>query len=295
MRAGADLYYAYGCKLNFTLQKSIAVSTAVTERSHMHVHHKMLVALVFGATFAGSSVPVMAQQTDESLLIALLNNSQIIAAHPDLSYRDLGVRAYKAGDKQRAVGLLLKAASYADKPAQAMLATMYWNGDGITKNRPRGYAWMDLAADRGYQDLLIQREKYWAQLSAPERHRAVSEGRQIYAKYNDKAGLGKLDQVLRRTADQATGSRTGFGGNNLTVRLRGAAAGPALQPQQGTGPTVLGGTPVRGTDYYSPMLWSAAPYAKMKDRVWEYARHETGTVEVGPLQSLPVPAVSSHK
>ena len=257
--------------------------------------HKMLVTLALGATLAELSVPAMAQQTDEGLLIALLNNNQIIAAHPDLFYRDLGVRAYKAGNKQRAVGLLLKAASYADKPAQAMLATMYWDGDGIAKDRPRGYAWMDLGADRGYRDLLIQREKYWAQLNASERQGAVSEGRQIYAKYNDAAGLRKLDQVLRRAANQATGSRTGFGGNDLTVRLRGGTAGPALQPQQEIGPTVLGGTPVRGTDYYSPMLWSAAPYAKLKDRVWKYARHETVTVEVGPLQSLPAPAASSHK
>lgn len=261
----------------------------------MRLTQKMLAALAISATLAVLSVPVMAQQTDERLLIALLNKRQIVAAHPDLFYRDLGVRAYQAGDKQRAVGLWLKAASYADKPAQAMLATMYWSGDGIAKDRPRGYAWMDLATDRGYKDLLIQRERYWTQLDASERQRAVSEGRQIYARYNDKAGLRKLDQVLQRAADQATGSRTGFGGNNLTVRLRGGAAGPSLHPQQGTGPTVLGGTPVRGSDYYSPMLWSAAPYAKLKDRVWEYARHETDTVEVGPLQSLPAASSSGGK
>jgi hypothetical protein len=263
------------------------------ERVDMRRLPKLLSAL--GATLVVLSVPVLAQRTDEGLLIALLNNSQVVAAHPDLRYRDLGVRAYHAGDKQKAADLFRKAASYADKPAQAMLAAMYWNGDGIAQDRPRGYAWMDLAADRGYKDLLAQREKYWAELSAAERQRAVSEGRQIYAGYNDETGLRKLDQVLQRAADEATGSRTGFGGNNLTVRLRGGAAGPALQPQQGTGPTVLGGTPVRGADYYSPLLWSAAPYAKLKDRVWEYARHETGTVEVGPLQSLPAPSTSSGR
>ncbi|MEO6801025.1 MAG: hypothetical protein ABI178_13900 [Rhodanobacter sp.] len=259
----------------------------------MRLLRQMLACLAFAATLAVLSVPVSAQQTDEGLLIALLNNRRIVDEHPDLLYRDLGVRAYQAGDKQRAVELLLKAASYADKPAQAMLATMYWEGDGIPKDHPRGYAWMDLAADRGYQDLLIQREHYWAKLSPSERQRAVSEGRQIYAKYKDEVGLRKLDQVLQRAADQATGSRTGFGGNNLTVRLRGGATGPSIAPLQGTGPTVLGGTPVRGIDYYSPMLWSAAPYAKLKDRVWEYARREMGTVEVGPLQRLPAPSVSS--
>ncbi|MEO7072033.1 MAG: hypothetical protein ABI300_03260 [Rhodanobacter sp.] len=238
---------------------------------------------------------VRAQPNDEGTLIALLSNRQVVAAHPDLFYRDLAVRAYQDGDKHATEGLLLKAASYADKPAQAMLAAMYWNGDGVAKDRPRGYAWMDLAADHGYKDLLVQREHYWAQLGAAERELAVSAGRQIYAGYNDSAGLRKLDQALKRAADQATGSRTEFGGNNLTVRLRGGAAGPALGPKNGTGPTVLGGTPVRGTDYYSPQLWSATPYAKLKDRVWEYARDESGTVEIGPLQSLPARSASRGK
>jgi len=259
----------------------------------MRLPHKLIAALVLGASVA--VLPAMAQSSDESLQIALLNNSQIVAAHPDLLYRDLGARAYQAGDKQKAVILLLKAASYADKPAQAMLAAMYWNGDGIAADRPRGYAWLDLAADRGYKDLLIQREKYWAELSTSERQRAVSEGRRIYAEYNDEQGLRKLDQVLQRGANQATGTRTGFGGGNLTVRMRGGKAGPSLAPALDGGPTVLGGTPVRGTDYYSPMLWSAAPYAKLKDRVWEYAHHEMGRVEVGPLQSLPAAPASDSK
>jgi uncharacterized protein len=212
--------------------------------------------------------------------------------HPDLFYRDLAVRAYEAGDKQAAVDWLLKAAGYADKPAQAMLATMYWDGDGIPIDRPRGYAWMDLAADRGYRDLLVQREKYWAKLSEAERQSAVMEGRRIYGEYSDEQGLRRLDRVLKREANRATGSRTGFGGNNLTVRLRDGAAGSSLTPAQDGAPVVLGGTPVRGTDYYSPTLWSASPYAKLKDRIWEQAHAEMGAVEVGPLQSLPAPSTS---
>ncbi len=254
-----------------------------------------LAAFAIGTALALPTAPAAAQQPNEGVLIALLSNQQVIGAHPDLFYRDLGVRAYRAGNKRSAVSLLQKAASYADKPAQAMLAAMYWNGDGITQDRPRGYAWMDLAADRGYRDLLIQREQYWAQLSASERKQAVSEGRRIYAKYNDERGLHKLDLALKQAVDKATGSRTGFGGSNLTVRLRGGAAGPTMAAKQDNGPAVAGGTPVRGTDYYAAQLWSAEPYAKLKDQVWEYARHETGKVEIGPLQSLPAPATSSGK
>lgn len=227
------------------------------------------------------------QVGDNGVQVALLANPRIIETHPDLHYRQLAIRAYEGGDKAAALGLLRKAASYADKPSQAMLAAMYWNGDGPPADRPRGYAWMDLAADRGYRDLLVQRESYWNALDAAGRRQAIAVGREIYAEYNDKAGLARLDGTLRQEANRATGSRTGFGGNNLTVRMRGGTAGPGLTPNQDQGPVEVGGTPVRGEDYYSPALWSASEYIKLKDHVWEQARAETGTVEIGPLQALP--------
>ncbi|MGH8158615.1 MAG: tetratricopeptide repeat protein [Rhodanobacter sp.] len=225
--------------------------------------------------------------------IALLDKPQVSSSHPDLFYRDSAIRAYKAGDKQAAVRLLLKAASFADKPAQAMLAAMYWNGDGIPTDRPRGYAWMDLAADRGYPDLLASREKFWQQLDPQERQQALAEGRKIYADYGDESGLKRLGNVLHRELASATGSRTGFGGNNLTILMRDGAA-RSLKSVDGA-PTELRGTPVRGTDYYSPALWNPELYAKLKDRVWAYSSAEMGTVEVGPLQSVPASSTSEGK
>jgi TPR repeat protein len=253
-------------------------------------HACPLLALAVAAALAGCPAFATAQTAVNGVQVALLNNPRIIETHPDLHYRRLAVRAYESGDKAAALNLLRKAAGYADKPSQAMLAAMYWNGDGAPADRPRGYAWMDLAADRGYRDLLAQREGYWAALDADQRKRAVAIGREIYAEYNDKAGLARLDAELRPEVNRATGSRTGFGGNNLTVRMRGGAAGPGLTPTLDNGPAVAGGTPVRGEDYYAEALWSAGEYAKLKDEVWEQARAETGTVQIGPLQKLPKPA-----
>lgn len=255
----------------------------------MHSSPRVLVSLALGVIVAVLCVPAAAQPLDESLQVALLNDPYIVETHPDLRYRQLAIRAYESGDKTAALDWLRKAAGYADKPSQAMLATMYWNGDGTATDRPRAYAWMDLAADRGYRDLLVQREHYWAALDTAERRQAIAVGQKIYAAYNDKAGLARLDGALRQEANRATGSRTGFGGNNLTVRMRGGTAGPGLTPALDGGPTEVGGTPVRGEDYYSPELWSASEYTKLKDDVWEQARLETGTVEVGPLQHLPKP------
>lgn len=246
-----------------------------------------LVAVSF---LAGSALcmPGSAQAGDPGQQIALLSKSQVSSRHPDLFYRNAAIRNYQAGSKEQALVLFLKAARFADKPSQAVIATMYWNGDGVPQDRALAYAWMDLAADRGYADLLAQREQYWAQLSPDERQRAIEQGRQVYAEYGNAQGLKRLDNALHREVARATGSRTGFGGNNVTVLLRGGAGSP-LQRDDGA-PVVLGGTPVRGTDYYAPELWSAAPYARLKDQVWKLSVAEMGTVDVGPLQSLPAPA-----
>lgn len=251
--------------------------------------------LVAVSLLAGSAlcVPVSAQASDLGQQIALLNKNQVNSRHPDLFYRDAAIRSYQAGSKEQALALFLKAARFADKPSQAIIATMYWNGDGLPQDRALAYAWMDLAADRGYADLLAQREQYWARLNPGERQRAIEQGRRIYAEYGDAQGLKRLDNALRREVARATGSRTGFGGNNLTVLLRGEA-GSLLQHDDGA-PVVLGGTPVRGTDYYAPALWSAASYSQLKDQVWKLSAAEMGTVDVGPLQSLPAPAGSDIK
>ncbi len=250
----------------------------------------MAVSLLVGSALC---MPGSVQASDLGQQIALLNKSQVNSRHPDLFYRDAAISSYQAGSKERAMSLFLKAARFADKPSQAIIATMYWNGDGVPQDRALAYAWIDLAADRGYADLLAQRERYWAQLSPDERQRATEQGRQVYAEYGDAQGLKRLDNALRRELARATGSRTGFGGNNVTVLLRGEA-GSLLQHDDGA-PVVLGGTPVRGTDYYAPALWSAAPYARLKDQVWRLSAAEMGTVDVGPLQSLPASAGSDSK
>lgn len=133
-------------------------------------------------------VPGSAQASDLGQQIALLNKSQVNSRHPDLFYRAAAIRNYQAGSKERALSLFLKAACFADKPSQAIIATMYWNGEGVPQDRALAYAWMDLAADRGYADLLAQREQYWAQLNPDERQRAIEQGRQVYAEYGTRRG-----------------------------------------------------------------------------------------------------------
>jgi len=119
------------------------------------------------------------------ILEAVLAEPGVVEHHSDLYFRSLGADAYKAGDKPRALEMFMAAARFGDKPSEAMVAAMYWNGEGTAVDRPRAYAWMDLAADRGYRDLVIQRELYWNRLTPSEREQALAVGKDIYDRYSD--------------------------------------------------------------------------------------------------------------
>src|SRR5258706_3538218 len=78
--------------------------------------------------------------------------------HPDQTYREEGLALWQAQKPEQSLEKFQYAARYADKTSQLSLALLYWNGDGVAQDRATGYAWADLAAERGYPDFLAQRE-----------------------------------------------------------------------------------------------------------------------------------------
>ncbi len=194
--------------------------------------------------------------------------------HPDQAYQTVGLEAYRDGDKASALRDFLQASRYADKLSEAMVAMMYWNGEGTPVDRPRAYAWMDLAASRGYRDLLVQRELYWSKLSEDERKQALEIGQQVYAEYNDAAGLDRLNLKFSLGLSKVTGSHTGWQGNGIS-----------LLPTQG--PLA---DRVDFNRMYGSALWNPVKYEHMKDVQWHLnSPLGGGRVEVGPLQVLQVP------
>ncbi len=128
----------------------------------------------------------------------LASSADFLAYHPDLDNRRMGMDAYKRASFDYALRYFHWAARYADKPSEAMLASMYWDGTGVTQNRPLAYAWMDLAAERGYPGLLAFRERYWQELSDDERKRAIDLGQPLYSEYGDAVAKPRLGVLLRR-------------------------------------------------------------------------------------------------
>lgn len=174
-----------------------------------------------------------------------------LAAHPDVGERKRGFWHLERGDVPRALEAFRRAARFADKPSMAMLAELYWEGRLVHRDRPAAYAWMDLAAERGYPAFIARRERYWAALDANERQRAVDVGEPLYAKFGDAVARRRLETLLDRARFAITGSRVGFiGPLNILV------------PQD---QMLLG---FSGDTYYQHRFWQPERYFEFTDRLW---------------------------
>lgn len=201
--------------------------------------------------------------TEDPLMIT----AGFLNAHPDLRYRLLGLERYKQQRHEDAFKFFQRAAFYADKPSQGMIGEMLWNGQGVPQDRALAYAWMDLAAERGYAGFLGLRERYWNALNEEERKRAVAEGQAIYAKYGDAAATPRIDTVLRRERRRMTGSRTGFAGS-LTIYVPGPGGHQSID----------------GSKFYDERYWDPAQYRQWHDATWAAPR--IGRVDVGEVEQV---------
>jgi len=218
------------------------------------------VALSPAAFAQGKPAP---QPSPEMIQAGFLN------AHPDLLWRTRGMDQYRAERFDEAFTRFQRAARYADKPSQGLVAEMYWTGRGVPQDRPLAYAWMDLAAERFWRPFLIRREIYWQSMSADERKQAIDVGKTLYAEFGDAVAKPRKAQVLRRERGNVTGSRTGFAGN---VSIEIPSAGGSIR--------------ISGAEFYNPMYWDVDKYWAWQESVWKEAR--PGLVEVGPV-STPTP------
>lgn len=192
-----------------------------------------------------------------------------IRAHPDLDWRKQGIAAYERNRPIEALTAFRRAARYADKPSQAMIAQMLWNGDGVPADRATAYVWADLAAERGYPAFIATREKFWSELDVEERRQALAAGQAIFDEYGDEVAKQREYKALLLTRRMITGSRTGHAGT-LTVSQR-LPNGDFES--------------VDGALYYADKYWKPEQYWEWQDSYFE--KLPEGKVEVGPLQFPP--------
>jgi hypothetical protein len=195
--------------------------------------------------------------------------SHVERHHPDVTFRQQGLAALDRGEAREAFEAFERAAYFADKASQALVAEMYWAGQGVSQDRARAYVWMDLAAERGYPLLLGKRELYWQQLTAAEQGRALAEGPAVFAEYSDDVAKPRLEDELRAGLMQSPGSRVGASSAFVQV-ITNIARGPVG--------TLQG---VKRPQYYSPKVWNPHYYWAQTDLPWHQPLE--GLVEVKPL------------
>jgi len=185
--------------------------------------------------------------------------------HPDMRWRKDGLDAYAKGDVRTAYARFRRAARFADKPSQAMVAEMLWQGTGVDRDRSLAYAWMDLAAERQDRDFLLKREFYWASLNEGERARALTAGQTVYAEFGDVIAKRRHARELSRVTRDITGSRLGWTG---FMRIEPFRNGMALFPMD-------------ATVYFADQYWQPDAYWQWQERTWRGYRR--GVIDVQPL------------
>jgi len=201
---------------------------------------------------------------DDPVLVA----AGFLDSHPDLRYRILAMDAYGEGRYEDAMRYFRRASFYADKPSQAMVGEMLWRGEGADRDPAMAYAWMDLAAERGYLIFLQTREQYWHALDEQQRAAAIERGQEVYARYGDTVAEPRIAAILRRARTRITGSRTGSPGN-----LQIIVPGPG-----GTDRTIS------AHQFYRPEYWDPGKYREWHDDLWQNAR--IGRVTVHDMEQV---------
>ena len=229
---------------------------------------QLILSGMIGVVLAGAPCAGFAQEQNEVEADLVLSSESFLSAHPDLNNRRRGMGAYEEGRHDEALSFFRRAARYADKASQAMIGEMLWKGEGGARDPALAYAWMDLAAERGYPGFTIIRERYWAELDEAQRRDAVARGEEIYAEYGDAVAQPRIAAVLRRERRRTTGSRTGFVGT-LEVQI----PGPGGMMHS-----------VSGSRFYDRKFWDPELYQAWHDAVWMEPRE--GRVNIGDVEPL---------
>lgn len=220
---------------------------------------------VLFAAFALSAAlaPSPASAADPGLAAAdaiVINDPGFLSAHPDLRWRGEAQVALDEGRLRDAFDAFRRAARFADKPSQAMVGEMLWTGRGVPVDRPLAYAWMDIAAERGYLPFVARREQYWDLLGDEERAEAIEVGRPLFAEYRDAVAKPRTEREMAKARRKVTNSRVGS-----VSGMRVIIPGPKNTSIS-----------VDGQRYYDDTWWVPEQYWAWQDSIWHDPQAGTG-------------------
>ncbi len=195
--------------------------------------------------------------------------------HPDLYGMTQGMLYYSAGKYDAAFKQFESGALYADKLSQLCLGLMYLNGDGVKKDPATGFAWLELAAERGYPQFVATRDEVGKTLNILQLERAKKIHENLAKRYADTVAKPRMAVQLRQGMMNITGSHTGFVNSGLVQVLthrphceQALIIGGRMVPQIGCGAM---------NAFLAKDNWDPKQYFAARDREW------IPLVKVGPL------------
>ncbi|MGH8173026.1 MAG: hypothetical protein ACREPX_07745 [Rhodanobacteraceae bacterium] len=141
---------------------------------------------------------------------------------PGLYYFHKGCEYYKHGETGAAIDSWEIAASWAMKDAQYDLGIVHFLGDGVAVDRPRGLAWLALAAERKDEAYEVGLAAAWNESTQEEQARANELWRELRLKYGDSVALPRAQNRYTQEVNHITGSQVGM---NSNVRVWTRAGG----------------------------------------------------------------------
>lgn len=239
----------------------------------------LAVTLGFGAAVQAQPGLAPVDRASQREITAALRTANGL---PNEADRLRGIASYNSGRFVDAHGQFTRAASYADKYSQHRLSLMYWNGEGVARDRALAYVWSDLAAERGQQRLLAIREKMWEALADDERARVAELGPSMYDRYGDDRAKALQGGLLKRVMSNATGSRAGF-----VTRLEVGGGGPVggiWGVKTGSNAAAYAHIPVLSDEaLYGPQRSNRELYWQTQD---ETLSIQNGQVEIGGIETI---------
>lgn len=109
-----------------------------------------------------------------------------------------GAVAMRKGDQAEVVSRMRAAAAWGDKSAQKVLGLVYFNGEGVTQNRPLGLAWLALSTERKEPENLGLFNSAYAKATPEQKTQANVLYRQMLPKYADDVAAVRADKLFRR-------------------------------------------------------------------------------------------------
>jgi hypothetical protein len=205
----------------------------------------------------------------------------------------LGVNAYYKQDYAHAIEMYKVAASWAYKPAEFNLGLIYFQGLGVSADKPRGAAWMSLAAERGDSRKAERaRDLMLSQLGKSEVDQAFAIWQQLKPTYGDEVALHRAKMRWAQVRSSKTGSYVGDGAVHLLVSDQGESFASQARPGSDANMGSVGAPQATsGADFFKYQATDSSIAYRQFERSGNpydvsFRSDLTGTATVGPLEQV---------